>query len=92
MDLKVEYVAKLARIELKDEEKEKFSKDLNKVLDYFRELQEVDTEGVLPMTGGTFLYNVFREDKVVGHDEAGKGAKQFPEREQEFLKVPKVFE
>ena len=40
----VEHIASLARLELTDQEKEKFTKELSSILDYFEQLKEVDTE------------------------------------------------
>jgi aspartyl/glutamyl-tRNA(Asn/Gln) amidotransferase C subunit len=58
----LEHLAKLARIELDPREEEKLLRDLGAILEYFNELQKLDTSAVLPMTGGTDLRNVFRED------------------------------
>ncbi len=85
-------MAKLARLDLTKEEKEKLSKDLGQILDYFKELQKLDTEGVEPMTGGTSLSNVMREDTILKRGEAHQGVNQFPENKENYLKVPKVFE
>ncbi|HUS49399.1 MAG TPA: Asp-tRNA(Asn)/Glu-tRNA(Gln) amidotransferase subunit GatC, partial [Candidatus Paceibacterota bacterium] len=38
--------------------------DLGKILDYVKQLQELDTNNVEPMTGGTLLENICREDKI----------------------------
>ncbi|MEK7086912.1 MAG: Asp-tRNA(Asn)/Glu-tRNA(Gln) amidotransferase subunit GatC [Patescibacteria group bacterium] len=83
----------LARLKLKTEGKEKTLKDLEKILEYFEELKELDVEGILPMTGGTFSKNVFREDKIdKNHLSRESAVKQFPETQDGFLKVPPVFE
>jgi aspartyl-tRNA(Asn)/glutamyl-tRNA(Gln) amidotransferase subunit C len=58
----LEHLAKLARIELDPREEEKLLRDLGAILEYFNELQKLDTSAVAPMTGGTDLRNVFRED------------------------------
>lgn len=92
MELDVEYLAKLVRIDLTEAEKKKFSKDLDKILAHFKELQEVDTEKVRPMTGGTSLENVAREDDPSKWNETGKGVKSFPENKGGYLRVPKMFE
>lgn len=61
---KVEHVAKLARLELSDENAERFSSQLSDVLSYMEILDEVNTEGVEPTLQVTGLINVSREDKV----------------------------
>lgn len=85
-------IAHLARLRLSEEEIELFQKDLGEMLEYVRQLQEVDTTGLAPMSHPQSLRNVLRED-VVGQslpvDEALKNA---PEREGDFFKVPKVID
>ena len=89
----LEYLADLARIEVSEEKEEKLLKDLEKILAYFEELRALDTSAIEPMTGGTNLDNVFRED-----DPCRKSQRQsalvdaFPEKERGFLKIPPVFE
>lgn len=87
----LEHLSELARIELKKGEEQKLQKDLGAILDYFKELQSVDTEGVEPMAGGTELKNVVREDVLGDTDDTGKGPEQFPDKQGAFLKVPPVF-
>ncbi len=88
----LEHLAKLARIELDPKEEEKLLKDLDKILDHFKELQELDTTNVAPMTGGTDLTGVFREDGERENTNRGAGVEAFPEKKDGFLKIPPVFE
>ncbi len=88
----LEHLAKLARIELDPKEEEKLLKDLGNILDHFKELQELDTANVQPMTGGTDLKNVFRSDTERENTNRGEGADAFPEKKDGFLKIPPVFE
>jgi aspartyl/glutamyl-tRNA(Asn/Gln) amidotransferase C subunit len=88
----VEHLASLARVKLDDSEKG-IIKDLKKIVDYFEILKELDVKDVLPVTGGTDLENIVREDK---YDEKKKldGKKvveSFPEEKDGYLKVPPVF-
>lgn len=104
MKLNVDYIAQLARIKLMPQEEDKFSKDLGKVLDYFKELQELDTEDVKPLTGGAELKNVLRDDMRHATRDKGQGTEDrrqvtrdklieaFPDGENGFLKVPPVLE
>ncbi len=92
MKLDIKYFAKLARVKLSPEEEEKFSGDLGKILNHFNELQELDTTEVKPMTGGTELRNVFREDEPREERSGRTGVEQFPKTKDDFLSVPKVFE
>lgn len=90
-------LAELARIELDPKEEGKLLNDLGRILDHFKELQELNTANVTPMAGGSSLKNVFREDcKPFGGLRAGtnrgEGVEQFPENENGYLKIPPVFE
>jgi len=90
----LEHLADLARLELSESEKEKFVKDLQKILDYFQELQKLNTDNVQPMAGGTELKNILRADEKYRDKlkEAKNVVDAFPEREKGYLKVPPVFE
>ncbi|MGB9609035.1 MAG: Asp-tRNA(Asn)/Glu-tRNA(Gln) amidotransferase subunit GatC [Minisyncoccia bacterium] len=85
----IKHLAELSRIKLTEKEEEKILKDLQKIIDYFNELKTVDVSGVLPMTGGTNLKNIFRKDDEE-NPYLGKGKKSFPDAKNDFLKVPKI--
>ena len=63
-DDQVRHIAKLARLELTDDEVAQFAKELSSILDYIDMLQEVDTEGVEATAQPTGITNAFREDEV----------------------------
>ncbi len=58
----VEHVAKIARLDLTDEEKERFTKELSAVVDSFAKIKEADTEGVEPTFQPVPISNVMRDD------------------------------
>lgn len=58
------HVAKLANLQLSDEQVKKFEKQLSSVIDYVSKIQELNTKGVKETSQTTGLENVFREDKV----------------------------
>ena len=60
----VGHVGWLARIEIAESESDAYAEKLNSVLDYFGQLDEVDTEGVPPTYHVADVVNVFREDTV----------------------------
>ncbi|MFA0823153.1 MAG: Asp-tRNA(Asn)/Glu-tRNA(Gln) amidotransferase subunit GatC [Methanomethylovorans sp.] len=60
----VEHVGWLARIEIHESEAQAYAEKLNAVLDYFSQLDEVDTENVPPTYHVADIINVFREDVV----------------------------
>ena len=87
------HLAELARLDLGAQEKEKFLGDLQNILDHFKELEKLDTNDVAPMTGGTSLVNVFREDasRIQTYKDTEKIVESFPEREGRQNKVPPIF-
>lgn len=89
----LEHLVELARIEIKSSEEEKLAEDLGKIIGYFEELKGLNTKNVLPMSGGTFLENIFQEKDFSQKRLSGeKSAEAFPERQDNFLKIPPVFE
>lgn len=88
------HIAKLARLELKEEEVEKFRTQLSEILEYVGQLQKVKTEGVEPISQITGLENVMREDLVRGCEPDVRDAilKQFPKRKGDLLETLGVFE
>lgn len=86
----VEHVAKLARLELTDAEKELYTKQLGDVLQYVNQMNEVDTSNIEPMTQVVDFVNVMREDKVVYEQTKEELMKNAPEQENGFFKVPKI--
>lgn len=87
----IRHIAKLARIELREEELEKFQAGLNKVLGYVEVLKSVDTKGVEPLATVTGLENVFRDDEVKESPLAGEIINNAPGKTGRFIKVKKVF-
>ena len=86
----VEHVAKLARLELTEEEKEKYSKQLGDILKYVEQMNEVDTTGVEPMSHAIPMVNVMREDKVVSEHTKDELMANAPLKEDGFFRVPKI--
>jgi aspartyl-tRNA(Asn)/glutamyl-tRNA(Gln) amidotransferase subunit C len=89
----VKRIAQLARIEITEEEAEKYSTELSAILGFVEKLNEADTEGVEPIAHITGAKNVMREDKVVEYsDETKEGIiDNFPEKKDRFDKVKAVF-
>jgi aspartyl-tRNA(Asn)/glutamyl-tRNA(Gln) amidotransferase subunit C len=86
----VEYVARLARLKLSEEEKERFQKELGTILDYFDQLKGVNTEGVPPTSHVIPLENVFREDQVKSSLSTEQALVNAPEKKDSYFKVPQV--
>lgn len=89
----VEHIAKLARIELTEKEKEKFSNELSLILDYINQLNEVDTKDVEPTSQVTGISNALRSDESVNDlNNQDKIIKGFPQRKETLLKVKAILE
>ena len=89
----VQKIAQLARIEITDEEAEKYSKELSDILGFVEKLNGADTESVEPIAHITGARNVVREDKIIEYsDETKEGIiNNFPEKKDRFDKVKAVF-
>ncbi len=86
----VEHVGWLARIEISESESDAYAEKLNSVLGYFGQLDEVDTENVLPTYHVADVMNVFRED-VVKPSMSQEDVLSNSENKQEGnFKVPKI--
>jgi len=88
----VEYVAKLARLEVAETEKEKLTAQLNDILLYIDKLNELDTTGVAPMTHAIAVTNAFREDTVMESLGSKRALANAPDARGEFFRVPKVID
>ena len=93
----VERVAELAHLELTPDETGRMLADLNAILDYVAELNELDTAGVTPLAqvselGDSTGSNAPRADKVEPSLDRAAVMSQAPESDQVFFKVPKVIE
>ena len=86
----VRKVALLARLELTDEEEEKFSTQLGDILDYFEQLSELDVTDVPPTTRAIDVSNVTREDNLQPYPNREEILQSAPEQEGEYFKVPKI--
>lgn len=89
----VEKIALLARLGLKEEEKEVFAKQLSSILDYVEKLKEVETQGIEPTAQVTGLVNVYREDEVLEQSSEVKKElmDQAPDTEDGLVKTKSVF-
>ena len=89
-DETIDYVGILAKLELNNEEKEQAKKDIGEMLDYIDQLNELDTEGVEPMSHVFPVYNVFREDVVTNGDGSAQTLANAPSKKDGGFKVPKT--
>jgi aspartyl-tRNA(Asn)/glutamyl-tRNA(Gln) amidotransferase subunit C len=88
----VRHVAKLARLNLTQAETTQFTDQLDRILGYMEQLNEVDTTGIEPMSHPISLVNVLREDEVIHNLDRQTLMANAPVKEGAFFKVPKIGE
>ena len=86
----VEHISWLASIKINEDEKEKFVEQFNSILEYFHQLDEVDTDGVEPTYRVVDLANVFREDATCKSMTQEDALKNAPKRENGYFKSPRI--
>ena len=88
----VAYVGRLARLNIREEEIETFTLQLNGILSYMDKLNGLDTSGIRPMSHVIEVSNAFREDMVRESFPQDVSLSNAPEREKEYFKVPRIIE
>jgi len=86
----VEHVAWLAKIELSEDEKNRFTEQFNSILDYFRVIDEAETDNVQPSFHAVELAGVLREDIVEPSLSREKALANASKKEKGFFKSPKI--
>jgi aspartyl-tRNA(Asn)/glutamyl-tRNA(Gln) amidotransferase subunit C len=85
-------IATLARIRVEDDELEPLSRELNSILGWIEQLNEVNVDGVEPLTGGAQMAMKMRDDVVTDGGYPEKILSNAPDRNGPFFAVPKVVE
>jgi len=88
----VEHIAKLARLELSEEQKELYREQLSAILDYISKLNELDTKDVPPTAGGGLTQMTLRVDKAHPSLTTDELLANAPQTEDKQFKIPPVFE
>lgn len=84
--------AHLARLEFHEKSAESMMADMSKIITWVEKLNEVDTEGVTPLTTMSHEINVLRKDEVKPHLNHERALKNAPKKDSDFFRVPKVME
>ena len=88
----IEDLAELSRLDLTDSEKEKLVKDLNSILDYVKELEEVPTQGIsldfVKKTGKEMRQDTINNEVIASNNDLISG---FKEQRDKRLKIPPIF-
>ena len=88
----IEHVAHLGRLELDPDEVERYTAQLDSILEYMDKLNSLDTSGIEPMTHAIPNVNVFREDAITESFSVEASVGNAPERKGSFFKVPPIIE
>ncbi len=88
--MQVEHIAKLAKLQFSEAEKDRVATELTEILDYVEKLNELDTRDVEPMSHPTAVSNVMREDRVEPSLPAEVAVENAPSRQGTYFVVPKV--
>ncbi len=88
----VQYIAELSRLHIEEAETHKFTRNLEDILRYVEQLNELDVSGVKPTSHVLEVENVFREDKVLPSLQPDEAMSFAIEHHEGHYKVPKVIE
>ena len=88
----VKHVATLSRLAMSDTELDRFTEQLNAILDYIGKLDQLDTTSVEPMSHALALKNVFRADEATSPLPPEKALGNAPEEDEGFFRVPRIIE
>jgi aspartyl-tRNA(Asn)/glutamyl-tRNA(Gln) amidotransferase subunit C len=88
----VEHVARLARLALGEDELESLTGQMDAILGYVEQLNELDTEGIIPTAHAVPMENAFREDAVKPSLGAEAALGNAPDAGAGCFRVPKVIE
>lgn len=88
----IDYVGILAKLELSDSEKEDAKNDMEKMLNYIEQLNELNTDGVEAISHVFATENVFREDVVCNGDDRENIILNAPRQKDGMFIVPKTVE
>ena len=86
----VKKVAELARLELNQSEIKQHAEQLEKILEYIKQLEKINTENVPCTTRAIEVVNVLRKDEKKNYENSEEILDLAPSRENKFFKVPKI--
>ena len=86
----VKKVAQLARLELNEHEINNHAEQLEKILDYVKQLEKIDTDDVPCTTRAIEVTNVFRKDEKIDFENIEEILELGPSKEDKYFKVPKI--
>jgi aspartyl-tRNA(Asn)/glutamyl-tRNA(Gln) amidotransferase subunit C len=88
----IETISYLARLKLGEDKKEKITKDLENIINFVAELQDIDTKDIAPLANPLEKVAPKREDSVTSKSRKEAFLSNSPESDQDYFMVPKVVE
>jgi len=86
------HVAALAKLALSDQEIQRVGRELNRILEYFQQLQQLPTDQVPTTSHAIQMENVYRGDEVTESLDVEDAVSNAPDRADEFFRVPRIIE
>ena len=90
--MNIEHLSLLARLNLSDDEKQLFTRQVDSIISYINTLNELDTSDVEPTAHILPMKNVFREDILKESLPRELAMQNAPEKNDDFYRVPKIIE
>jgi len=88
----VNRIAELSKLEFNGDQKKAILKDMNQMLDFIDQLNEIDTEGVEPLIHMTADVNILREDDAISSTSQEEALRNAPSKDSTYFKIPKVLD
>lgn len=89
-DEEVLHIAKLARLNLKDNEIQDYKKNLEEILEFADTINKVDTDNIGETIGINENYNVFRKDEIIQESSKDELLSNAPSQDEGMFRIPKV--
>ena len=90
MEEEIMHLAKLAALKLTDEEVKKYSKDMEEIIKFAGQVNEVNTDGINTTASTLDIYNVFRKDEVKDFGDKEALLQNAPSQDEGMFRIPKV--
>ena len=85
-------MAHLSRLEIQQQDEERLVNEMSNMVTFVEKLNELDTDGVEPLTSMSHEVNALREDEVKGHLDHDQALGSAPRKDDTYFRVPKVLE
>ena len=91
-DEMIDYISELARLKLRDDERESAKNEINKIIDYMDTLNQLDTSEIEAMSHAFPVKNVFRKHEVMPSQDRDDILLTAADKKDGSFKVPEAFE